>query len=138
MFKKIILSLFIIALLLTPTMSFALDLGIGSYVKKAGSEAGFNPDTNDTTLSQNIGLIINIVLSISGVLFTVLMVYGGYLWMIARGEEAQIDKSKEIIRAAVIGLIIVLAAYSITAFIVPRILAGTTPQSTTSGENLPE
>ncbi|MFA6427201.1 MAG: hypothetical protein WCW16_02000 [Candidatus Magasanikbacteria bacterium] len=129
MFKKIITFIFALVLLAVPSMSLALDFGINSYVKNAGAEAGFNPETNDTTLAANIGTIISIALSIMGVLFTVLMIYGGYLWMVARGEEAQIDKSKEIIKAAIIGLIIVLAAYSITAFIVPRILAGTTPQT---------
>ena len=57
-----------------------------------------------------------------GVIFLVLMVYAGYLWMTARGTEEQIEKAKKIIMAAMIGLIITLGAYSITAFVVPAIL----------------
>jgi len=47
------------------------------------------------------------------------------MWMTAHGEEAKIDKAKEIIKAAVIGIVIVLAAYSISAFIIPRVIAST-------------
>jgi hypothetical protein len=42
--------------------------------------------------------------------------------MTAAGEQEKIEKAKKIIRGAVIGLIITVGAYSITAFIVPRVL----------------
>lgn len=61
-----------------------------------------------------IGKIIQIILSFLGVIFLVLMVYGGYLWMTGGGNEEQIAKAKNIMGTAVIGLIIVLAAYAIT------------------------
>jgi len=63
------------------------------------------------------GRIIGAVLSLVGVVFFLLVLYGGLRWMIAQGNEAEVDKAKQILVAAVIGLIIVLAAYAITAFI---------------------
>ncbi|MBI4812330.1 hypothetical protein HY798_02705 [Candidatus Falkowbacteria bacterium] len=45
------------------------------------------------------------------------MIYGGYTWMTASGNEQQVEKAKGIIKNAVIGLIVVLAAYVVTAFI---------------------
>ncbi|MEK7084558.1 MAG: hypothetical protein AAB932_04955, partial [Patescibacteria group bacterium] len=47
-------------------------------------------------------------------------------WMIARGAQDEIDKSKKIITGAIIGLILTVGAYSITSFIVPAVLERTT------------
>ena len=72
------------------------------------------------------GRVINVALSLVGIVFLVLMLYGGYLWMIARGKEERLNKAKETIEAAIIGLIIVLAAYGITYFVVSRLIASST------------
>jgi cbb3-type cytochrome oxidase subunit 3 len=61
-----------------------------------------------------IGKAINILLSFIGVIFLALMIYGGYTWMLARGNDAEVTKAKNIIQNALIGLIIVFAAYAIT------------------------
>ncbi|MBI4427356.1 MAG: hypothetical protein HY569_02665 [Candidatus Magasanikbacteria bacterium] len=92
----------------------------------AAAKAGYDSGTNDTTFSGNVGFLIQAVLSMLGVVFLILMVYAGYLWMTARGEDEQINKAHEIIIAAVIGMVIVVAAYSITTFVVPKILNKTT------------
>ena len=107
--------------------ALALDLG-GHTLKNAADKGGYDKNTNETTLASNIGMVVNIILSIIGVLFTVLMVYAGYTWMVARGDETKIDKAKKIITASIIGLIITLGAYSITNFIIPRILDQTLAQ----------
>ncbi|MFA7314587.1 MAG: hypothetical protein WC025_01485 [Candidatus Magasanikbacteria bacterium] len=104
--------------------TLALNLG-GDTLIQAGEKAGYDKNTNDTTLSKNIGVVINMILSVVGVLFTILMVYAGFTWMAARGEDAKIDKAKKIIVASIIGLVITLAAYSITNFIIPRVLEQT-------------
>ncbi|MFA5248461.1 MAG: hypothetical protein WC415_04530 [Patescibacteria group bacterium] len=64
-----------------------------------------------------IGRIIGVVLSFLGIVFFVLILVAGWRWMMAQGNEAEIDKAKQTMIAAVTGLIIVLAAYAITAFI---------------------
>lgn len=65
-----------------------------------------------------MGKIINVALSVVGALFLALMLYGGFLWMTAAGDGGKVDKAKEIIRAAIIGIIIVVSAYVITYFVV--------------------
>ncbi len=72
---------------------------------------------NNVTISGIAGKLIGAVLAFIGVLFFGLMIYGGILWMTARGNEEQVTKAKDLITAAVIGLIIVLSAYAITSFI---------------------
>jgi len=61
-------------------------------------------------------LLIRTVLRLLGLVLLVFIIYAGFLWMTAGGNEEQITKAKATIRNAVIGLIILLSAYSITIF----------------------
>jgi len=69
-----------------------------------------------------IGNIVRILLGLLGIILVVLLVYAGFLWMTARGASEQVDKAKDIIRNAIIGIAIVLLAYAITGFVVSSIL----------------
>ena len=116
--KKIILCLAIAGLIAVPSYVGAVNLGVDE-VHKAGKTAGFKKAT-ETTFAETVGQIVNAALSFVGIIFTVLMVYAGYLWMTARGEESQIEKAKNIINASIIGIIITLGAYSISNFVVGK------------------
>lgn len=74
-----------------------------------------------------IGSIIGYALSFIGVIFMVLVLYGGYMWMTSYGNTQKVDKAKELIIGAVIGLVIVVAAYTITNFVVSAILGSVGP-----------
>lgn len=87
-------------------------------------KAGYGP-TNSSSLSTTVGKIIKIVLGLLGTIFLVLTVYAGALWLTAAGEESKVEKAMEILKTAVIGLIIILAAYSITYFVLDKIFAAT-------------
>ncbi|MFH1522456.1 MAG: hypothetical protein ABIE43_01395 [Patescibacteria group bacterium] len=92
-------------------------------LEKSGKEIGYDVDTlkNQTLaepLARKIGKVINIILSFLGVIFLVLMIYGGYIWMTARGNDQGTEKAKTIIRNALIGVFIALAAFIITNFAV--------------------
>lgn len=84
-------------------------------LQETGTTAGV---TTTTTLPELIGTVIKYALSLVGLIFLVLMVYGGYIWMIARGDEGKVDKAKDTITNAIIGIIVVAGAYAITGFIV--------------------
>lgn len=74
-----------------------------------------------------VGVIANVVsagLSLIGVLFFILTIYGGVTWMMARGNEEYTKRALDTIIAAVIGLIIVIAAYAITQFVFTAITGG--------------
>jgi len=73
------------------------------YVKKA--------------LTDIAGSAVNIVLSAIAILFLMLMIYGGVMWMTAQGNEDQVSRARKLIIAAVIGLIIVVAAFALTSFL---------------------
>ncbi len=70
-----------------------------------------------TNLSVTVALILNWIFSFLGIIFVVLFVYAGFLWMTAGGNETQIEKSKKIMTAAVIGLVLILMSYAISKFV---------------------
>lgn len=65
-----------------------------------------------------LGGLISGLLAFLGVIFMALIIYGGFLWMTARGAEDQIGKAKKIITSATIGLAVVLTAYLISLIVV--------------------
>lgn len=121
MFRKIFLVIFVgfflvsITPLLAKWESFEESTGLNKTANET-TGAGYNT-TSETTLPERIGQIVQIVLSFLGVIFLILMIYGGYTWMTARGNEQEVEKAKSLIKNAVIGLIIVLAAYAVTKFV---------------------
>ncbi len=121
-FLFILLTVFVI---LNHTVFAALDLrdafgGASSGpLDTAANQAGYNILKYDPT--STIGIIIQATLSLLGVIFIILMIYGGGLWMTAKGNEQQVDKAKDLITAAIIGLIIVVAAYAISYFVIKTI-----------------
>jgi len=85
--------------------------------------AGENPtaDATEGKILSVVGNIIQAFLSLFGIIFMILVIYGGYKWMIASGREEEVKQAKDIIRAAVIGLIIVVMAYTISYFVASSI-----------------
>lgn len=98
-------------LVVVPSIVQAQDYGLNA----TADEAKLPKDT--TPMQNKVGTIVGIALSFVGVLFLILIIYAGVSWMTAAGNEQQVSKAKDIIIAAVIGLVIVLSAYAITRFI---------------------
>ncbi|HOX60746.1 MAG TPA: hypothetical protein PLV72_01940 [Candidatus Magasanikbacteria bacterium] len=123
--KKIILLLMMVILGTLFAGAVLAGPNIGEeWMKSSAASGGFDTaNTSDTAFAAQIGGYVKIALSFVGSIFFVLTLYAGFLWMTARGEDDQIKKSKDILKAAVIGLAITLGAYSITAFVVPRVMS---------------
>ncbi len=64
-----------------------------------------------------IANIIRVALGFLGIIMVVLLLYAGFLWMTAGGNEEQLTKAKGLLKNAIIGLLIVVSSYSITVFI---------------------
>lgn len=84
-------------------------------------EAGYAP----LQLPVLIGGIIQALLGIVGVIFLILAVYAGTLYMTAGGESAKVKKAKDMLTQSLIGLIIIVAAYALTNFVVDQLLTAT-------------
>ena len=85
---------------------------LSTTVEKAGF---FNYNSNN--IDNITQTIINAVLSFLGVIFTIIIIYAGIKWMTAEGNPESITKAKGMLKNAVIGLIIVIAAYAISVAI---------------------
>lgn len=137
MFKKKVLSFLILGV-------FCLSLGmfaVAGNVSAAGLEdklrngiqegGGINTvaegvyGTEATTkygnLENIVTIVINAILGLIGMIFLVLTVYAGFLWMTAQGNEDNVTKAKSILTTSIIGLIIIVAAYAITNFIITAV-----------------
>ncbi len=70
------------------------------------------PCTVDDFLILAINLI-DYMLAISGSLALLFFIYGGFIWLLSAGNSEKITKGKNILSAAAVGLIIVLAGWMI-------------------------
>lgn len=119
MTRKVKLFIFIFSLIVLP---------IGANFAFAQADFGINQVSASINLVQSdpriiIGRIIQIALSFLGVITLLLIMYAGFLWTTSNGDEDKITQAKQIIKNAVIGLVIILSAWSITTFLLTK-LAG--------------
>ena len=92
--------------------------------ESTAKESGFTSDNKPAPNAyQIIGFVINIVLGFVGVIFFILIIAGGFIWMTASGNEEKVGKGRQLAVQSVIGLAIVLAAYLLTNFVVKQILS---------------
>ncbi len=102
-------------------------------------KAGFAADTVDVGIDtvgnnlvigsnspvQTIIKIIQVLLGLLGLVAVVIIMYGGFLWTTSGGSEEKINTAKKLLRNAVIGIIIILSSWGITAYIL-SVLTGAT------------
>ena len=74
-----------------------------------------------TTGQGLITKIFNQVISVSGGVFLVMVLVGGVQYLAGAGNEETTGKAKRLMLDAVIGLLLVLAAWPIGTFIIDRI-----------------
>ncbi|MFA6537610.1 MAG: hypothetical protein WCT18_04425 [Patescibacteria group bacterium] len=94
----------------------------GEVVKNAqnvGKAAGVE---NSASLPDIIAKGIKFIMAICGTALIVLIVYAGFLWMTAGGGVENIEKAKKLLKNGMIGLLLIVAGYSITDFVVQNLV----------------
>jgi len=110
--------MFALLVLVSPSFVLAADTiapvydEIGNQLGAAAGQQGAGLELQDTRVI--VAGAIRYGLGFVGILFVALMVYAGVLWMTAGGNEDQVGKAKKLIFQAMIGLVVVFSAYSIT------------------------
>ncbi len=84
----------------------------------AGFEEGADP-------REMVANGIKIFLGFLGLISVVLILYAGFLWMTSAGEDAKVKKAKDILWAAVIGLVIILMSYGLAIFVLEQLSSAT-------------
>ena len=116
--KIAIIGLFVFCL---PFMGFAQTTEFDPYT--TFEESASTSEFQETTGLGNAepvdvaSRIINVALTVLGLFTLLLIIWGGYIWMNARGNQEEVEKAKKILTGAVIGLIIILASYGVASFI---------------------
>jgi Type IV secretion system pilin len=118
MFKKLSILLFLVLSLFTISFSkaHATDLW-GNQQSNIKTASGLG----ETDPRQMVAQVINILLGFLGIIAVVLILYAGFLWMTAGGSDENIKKAKNILSAAVIGLIIILMSYGIANMVLKEL-----------------
>jgi len=86
----------------------------------SGGEAGYDI-AESTSINSLIGSIILVALSLLGIVFLIYIIYGGYSWMTAHGNQEKAKKAMSIVMASLMGLIITLAAYGVSWFVIDNL-----------------
>lgn len=116
------ISQFFLALAIVGVSSFGLPHVV--YAQNATTEVGEAAGFGSSSVFEIIGTLINVFLGLLGVVFLLLVLYAGFLWMTAGGDDKQVEKARKMLVNATVGLVIVLSAYAITTFVMNWISEG--------------
>ncbi len=127
-FKILVGSLVLGGVLLVPfwTQAKPVDPATDPFgVAQTAQQAGL-PDAvaGERDVPSVIGSVVAAGLALVGIVFFILILYAGFTWMTARGDSSKIDRAKGIIEDAVIGMLLVSAAYAIANFMFGTIAGG--------------
>lgn len=82
--------------------------------------------SDENSLENTIGNLIRTVIQFLGIVAVVIVLYGGFRWMTASGNDEKVAQAKKILIAGLIGLAIVLMSLAITNFAIRSILSAST------------
>ena len=103
---------FLFSLVAVPFVAAQPDLGF-DYANNLDLQTANEADPKQMAVD-----VVKYLMTFLGIIAVVVILYGGFMWMTASGNEDRVDKAKKIIIAGAIGLVIVLAAYAIVNFVV--------------------
>jgi hypothetical protein len=114
--KNLVVFSFII-MLFAPVFMFAqtahaVDMGM-NFARNLGLA---ERDPREAAIS-----LIRLIMTFLGLVAVVIMLYGGFIWMTAAGNEDRVETAKKLIGAGIIGLIIILASFLIVNFVVTNV-----------------
>lgn len=99
--------------------------GAQSTLTEIGKAAGQDKGAA-SSLPQLIGNLISVILGVLGLIFVVLIVQSGIQYMTSSGAEDKVKEAKKRMITAVIGIVIILAAYSISSFVITALSSAAT------------
>jgi len=100
----------------------AMPAGAEYQIIKCGGKDNINSKTglvNDCNLTDFQNTLVNvskIIMGLSGSIALLLFVYGGFTWLVSSGNKEMVNKGRNILIAAVVGLVIVFLAFSAVEF----------------------
>ncbi|MCX6796068.1 MAG: hypothetical protein NTW06_01060 [Candidatus Falkowbacteria bacterium] len=108
----------ILLLVIVPCLALALpaqaqiDFGLNE-AREIGLPG--NPDLEPKAAAITI---IQYLMTFLGIIAVVVMLWGGFQWLTAGGNESRVESAKKTILAGIIGLIVIVASYAIVTIII--------------------
>lgn len=76
----------------------------------------YNP-LGTTDVPTLIGKVLSVVIGVIGAIALAIFIYGGFLWMTSAGDSKNVEKGKNAMVYAVLGLIVIFSASTVMNFI---------------------
>ncbi|MBI4433320.1 hypothetical protein HY632_00955 [Candidatus Uhrbacteria bacterium] len=116
--RTVLVSVIVFGVIIVPTLVAAADAG-------SAIQGGLNFGTATGLSTQDIRItvakIIRAFLGFLGVIAIIITLTGGFLWMTASGNEEKVVRAKRTITNGVIGIAIILMAFSIAHFVLGQL-----------------
>lgn len=116
---------YFLTILVTCTLGIGVLQALPAQAQDIGLQYGAQSGLKATDPRLTVARIINILLSLLGMITVIIIVYAGFLWMTGGGNQEQVTKAKGMLSAAVIGLFIIFTAWSISTFVLKRLYKAT-------------
>lgn len=84
--------------------------------------AGYATESPTANIPARIGIVVDVVMTLTGMIFLAIVVFSGIQWMSAGGNEEQVKKAKTRITRATTGLILVVGAWALVNFVLSSLL----------------
>lgn len=102
-------------------MKLIADVPLGGFTTPIPA---FQPDVTGTgtaafaePFTKFLSNFIGFLTTLAGILFLIYFLFAGLSWVTSGGDKAKVEKAKDQLTQAAIGLIVVIAAYSIVGVI---------------------
>jgi amino acid transporter len=107
----------------TPALAQTNDPRDTNYGLDSATDGNLALGTRD--IREGVMEIINVLLGFLGIIAIIIILWGGFRWMTAGGNEEKVGEAKKIITAGIIGLIIIFVSYAIAAFVIEQLINAT-------------
>jgi len=98
-----------------PTLASAA-IQVGQPTKGLGGSG-----SHYQTLGALFGRAFDLIIMVAGIIFVVLLLVGGIMYMTSMGNEDGTKKARQLMLDAVIGLVIVVAAWAVGNFVLTQL-----------------
>lgn len=113
-------SLFLLAMMALP-YAVSAQTSSDPFGLKFGEQTGLGQrDPRETVAS-----VIQIIMGFLGTVAIIIVLWGGFKWMLSGGSPDKAEAARKLITAGIIGLIIVLSAYAIANFVITQLITAT-------------
>ncbi|MFH0891782.1 MAG: hypothetical protein V1867_03310 [Candidatus Falkowbacteria bacterium] len=107
----------IIFIVLLVVFSFLSSFNVYALPTCADGDVCLESPIDAENPQELIGIAIRGLLGIVGSLALIMFIYGGFTWMLAAGSAEKVQKGKNILIWATIGLVVIFSAYALVRFV---------------------